>query len=79
MQRFLTAGLRQLASPAVLAAALFALSAGMVSAQAPTSGPAQDDPAPPAVTAPAAAQQGGIRSANIFEIAPDASTDPKYS
>ena len=79
MQRFLTAGFRQLASPAVLAAALFALSAGMASAQAVKPATSQDDLAPPAVTAPAATQQGGIKSANIFEIAPDASTDPKYS
>ncbi|MDM7941217.1 MAG: formate dehydrogenase subunit gamma [Hydrogenophaga sp.] len=79
MQRFLTAGLRRLASPAFLAAALFAMGAGVAHAQAPASAPAQDDPAPPAVSAPAATQQGGIRSANIFEIAPDASTDPKYS
>mgnify|MGYP006194387521 FL=1 len=78
MQRFLTAGLRQLASP-FLAAALLALSAGMAQAQAPAKPAAQDDPAPAAVTAPATTQQGGIKSANIFEIAPDASTDPKYS
>ncbi|QHE77461.1 formate dehydrogenase subunit gamma [Hydrogenophaga sp. PBL-H3] len=79
MQRFLTAGLRQLASPAFLAAALLALSAGLASAQAVKPATAQDDPAPAAVTAPAAAQPGGVRSANIFEIAPDAATDPKYS
>ncbi|MDZ4357330.1 MAG: hypothetical protein U1B84_13065, partial [Variovorax sp.] len=79
MQRFLTAGLRQLASPAFLAAALLALSVGVASAQAVKPASAQDDPAPPAATAPPATQPGGIRSANIFEIAPDAATDPKYS
>jgi formate dehydrogenase subunit gamma len=51
---------------------------GLAQAQAPQAGPVQDDLAPPAATA-APAQQGGIRSANIFEIAPDASTDPNYA
>ncbi len=33
-------------------------------------------PAPAAATAPA---KGGIQSANIFEVKPDASADPKYA
>jgi formate dehydrogenase subunit gamma len=50
--------------------------AASVSAQ--TAKPAQDDPAPPAQAAPAQST-GGIQSQNIFQIKPDASTDPKYS
>ncbi|MGE0347800.1 formate dehydrogenase subunit gamma [Hydrogenophaga sp.] len=79
MHRHLTFGVRALASRAFWSAVLLALSATWASAQALKAEPTQDDPAPPAVTAPAAQQQGGIRSANIFEIAPDASTDPKYA
>jgi formate dehydrogenase subunit gamma len=77
MHRLLTHGLRRLTSPVLWSAALLALSAGVASAQALKVTPAQDDPAP-AAGAAAPAQAGGIRSANIFEIAPDASTDPKY-
>lgn len=50
-------------------AACLALSAGWLHAQ---------DAAKPA-DAPAAAAPGGIRSANIFEIAPDADKDPGYA
>ena len=42
--------------------------------------PAAGASAPAAPAAPAAAEMpGGIKSANIFEIAPDASTDPNYA
>jgi formate dehydrogenase subunit gamma len=59
-------------------AALLALAAGWASAQTAQSQPVPDDPAPPAAqSAPAAV--GGIKSANIFEIAPDASNDPDYA
>ncbi|WP_416142176.1 formate dehydrogenase subunit gamma [Hydrogenophaga sp.] len=65
--------IHRLAAPRTWALALLALSSTWASAQAP-----QADSAPPtAVAAPA--ESGGIRSANIFEIAPDASTDPNYA
>ena len=51
-----------------LLAALLALGVGWASAQ---TAPADAPPAAPAVA--------GVKSANIFEIAPDASTDPKYA
>ncbi len=58
-------------------AALLALGASWASAQTAQNPPVPDDPAPPAAqSAPAAV--GGIKSANIFEIAPDASKDPDY-
>ncbi len=58
-------------------AALLALGASWASAQTAPNPPVPDDPAPPAAqSAPAAV--GGIKSANIFEIAPDASKDPDY-
>jgi formate dehydrogenase subunit gamma len=57
--------------------AVLALSWGWASAQNAAPAKVPDDPAPPAATAPA--PDGGIRSANIFEIAPDASTDPNYA
>jgi formate dehydrogenase subunit gamma len=44
---------------------------GLVQAQAPQAAPAADTAAVPAVA--------GVKSANIFEIAPDASTDPNYA
>ena len=74
----LTRGLRRLASPVFWSMALLALSAGWANAQALKVEPAQEDPAPAATQPAQPQQQGGIRSANIFEIAPDASTDPKY-
>ena len=46
---------------------------GLAHAQVASNTP-PDDPAPPA--AQAAPAVGGVKSANIFEIAPDASTDP---
>ena len=49
---------------------------GLVHAQAASTPP--DDPAPPA-TQQAAPAVGGVKSANIFEIAPDASSDPNYA
>jgi formate dehydrogenase subunit gamma len=58
-------------------AALLVLAASWVSAQTAQTPPVPDDPAPPAQSAPAAV--GGIKSANIFEIAPDASKDPDYA
>lgn len=79
MYRHLIQGLRRLASPVVWSAALLALSAGWANAQALKVEPAQDDPAPAGAAAPANGQVGGIRGANIFEIAPDASKDPKYT
>ncbi|MDP2416914.1 MAG: formate dehydrogenase subunit gamma [Hydrogenophaga sp.] len=73
MQWSLTSMIHRLAAPRTWALALLALSSTWASAQAP-----QADSAPPtAVAAPA--ESGGIRSANIFEIAPDASTDPNYA
>lgn len=77
MTKLLAHGLRRLASPAFWTAAFMGLAMGVAQAQSPATVP--DDPAPPAAGAPAAVQQGGIRSANIFEIAPDASTDPNYA
>ncbi len=44
---------------------------GLAQAQAPQTAPAADTAAAPAVA--------GVKSANIFEVAPDASTDPKYA
>ncbi|MCV0440626.1 MAG: formate dehydrogenase subunit gamma [Hydrogenophaga sp.] len=70
--------MRRLASPLFWSTALLALSAGWASAQTQPVETVRDDPAPPAATAPAQGT-GGIRSANIFEIAPDAATDPKYA
>ena len=58
-------------------AVLLVLAASWVSAQTAQTPPVPDDPAPPAQSAPAAV--GGIKSANIFEIAPDASNDPDYA
>ncbi len=50
------------------------LGLGLAHAQTAT---VPDDPAPPAAAAPAAT--GGIQSANIFEIAPDADKDANYA
>ncbi len=59
-----------------LAALLLGLGAATVWAQAPKA--AQDDPAPvPQQAAPG--QAGGIKSQNIFDIRPDADTDPNYA
>lgn len=78
MQWFPNSMIARLAAPHTWAVALLALSSNWASAQALKLEPVPDDPAPPAaVVAPAEA--GGIRSANIFEIAPDASTDPNYA
>jgi formate dehydrogenase subunit gamma len=66
--------IRRLVQPQAWAAVVLALGCGWASAQTAA---VPDDPAPPAATAPAAV--GGVRSANIFEIAPDASTDPNYA
>ena len=76
MTRSLITALRRLcrASLAPLACTLGVLAMGAASAQtaaAPT-------PAPTEATA-ASGQVGGIRSANIFEIAPGAATDPDYA
>jgi len=74
----LTSLIQRLATPHAWAAALLALSCGWASAQSTRTEVVPDDPAPPpAATAPAGT--GGIRSANIFEIAPDASADPNYA
>ena len=56
-----------------LIAAALALGAGWASAQ---TAPGAAAPADAAQSAPAVA---GVKSANIFEIAPDASTDPTYA
>ncbi|WP_291008070.1 formate dehydrogenase subunit gamma [Hydrogenophaga sp.] len=61
------------------AAALLGLSVGWAQAQALKVEPAQDDPPPAAAASKPAAQTGGIQSANIFEIAPGADTDPNYA
>jgi len=58
----------------VLAALFFTALGWSLTVGAQTSG------APAAATAPAAAAaKGGIQSANIFEVKPDASADPKYA
>lgn len=54
-----------------LAAALLSVSAGWAIAQSA--------PAPQPAPAAAAPATGGIKSANIFEIAPDADKDPNYA
>jgi formate dehydrogenase subunit gamma len=78
MQWFPNSMISRLVAPRTWAVALLALSSSWASAQALKVEPVPDDPAPPAaVVAPA--ETGGIRSANIFEIAPDASTDPNYA
>ena len=77
MPRQLMAGLRRLVSPLGWTTALLWLGMGLAQAQSLRVDPAQDDLVPPA--AASSPSQGGIRSANIFEIAPDASTDPNYA
>jgi len=57
-----------------LVAALLVLGVGWASAQ--TAAPSA---AAPVEAAPAAPPVAGVKSANIFEIAPDASADPKYA
>ncbi len=52
-----------------------AVTLGLVNAQTTGGALPPDDPPPPA----ASSAMGGIRSANIFEIAPDASTDSNYA
>jgi formate dehydrogenase subunit gamma len=59
-----------------LAALLLGLGAVSAWAQAPKAVP--DDPAPASQQA-APAGQGGIKSQNIFDIRPDADTDPNYA
>jgi len=59
----------------LLVASALVLGAGQVSAQTLKVDPADAAPA----AAPAPAQQGGIKGANIFEIAPDADKDPNYA
>ncbi|MGX5648968.1 formate dehydrogenase subunit gamma [Hydrogenophaga borbori] len=59
-----------------LAALLLGLGAVSAWAQAPK--PVPDDPAPASQQA-APAGQGGIKSQNIFDIRPDADTDPNYA
>jgi len=77
MPRQMMAGLRRLVSPLGWSAVLLWLGLGWAQAQSLQVEPIQDDLAPPAAAAPQ--PQGGIRSANIFEVAPDASTDPNYA
>jgi formate dehydrogenase subunit gamma len=77
MPRQMMAGLRWLVSPLGWSTALLWLGMGLAQAQSLRVDPAQDDLVPPA--AASSPSQGGIRSANIFEIAPDASTDPNYA
>ena len=53
--------------------------AGLVAAQAPASSPAQSPGVLPAAATPVApATAGGIQGQNIFEVRPDASTEPGY-
>jgi len=76
MTKSLIADMRRFcrSSLAPLACALGLLAGGLASAQTAPS------PTPTAVTAQAPASEvGGIRSANIFEIAPSADTDPNYA
>ena len=63
---------------ALLAAAVFGLSATWAQAQTLKVDPA-DDPAPAQGQQAAPAAQGGIKSQNIFEIRPDADTAPNYA
>jgi formate dehydrogenase subunit gamma len=78
MQRFLYSIVGRMAAPRTWAVALLALSSSWASAQATPTEPVTASPAATAaVTAPA--ETGGIRSANIFEIAPGADTDPNYA
>ena len=60
-------------------AALLGLGMGWAQAQSLKVEPAQDEVPPAASAAQPAGQTGGIRSANIFEIAPSADTDPNYA
>lgn len=61
----------------LLCAWVFALGAvAPVLAQAPQAAP---ETAVPASTAAASVASGGIQSQNIFQVAPDASTDPRYA
>jgi len=81
MSRFLNAVMQRITTPRLWAVALLALGSTWAAAQS-----SKTEPAPPAAPAAAlvatadtaATATGGVRSANIFEIAPDASTDPKY-
>jgi len=57
-----------------LVGGLMALGLGIAQAQS-----LKVDPVEPAPQQAAPQQQGGIKSANIFEIAPDASKDPNYA
>ncbi len=72
----LMTGLRRLLSPLGWSAVILWLGLGWAHAQSLQVAPVEDDLVPPAA---ASQQQGGIRSANIFEIAPDASSDPNYA
>ena len=63
---------------ALLAAAVFGLSATWAQAQTLKVDPA-DDPAPAQGQQAAPAAQGGIKGQNIFEIRPDADTAPNYA
>ncbi|MDZ4237234.1 MAG: formate dehydrogenase subunit gamma, partial [Hydrogenophaga sp.] len=78
MQWFPNSMIGRLTALRTWAPVLLALSSTWASAQALKVESVPDDPAPPAAVA-APAETGGIRSANIFEIAPDASTDPNYA
>ena len=62
--------------PSRFLAALFLAASGW---SATVSAQPAATPAPAAATAPAAAPAGGIQSANIFEVKPEASADPKYA
>ncbi|MEZ5662409.1 MAG: formate dehydrogenase subunit gamma [Burkholderiaceae bacterium] len=77
-------GLRRLVSPQRWVAVLLWLGIGWAQAQTPLAASATAAPDTPAAAAAPAAPEavtgpGAIRSANIFEIAPDASTDPRYA
>jgi formate dehydrogenase subunit gamma len=78
MQQFPHSIMGRMASPRTWAVALLALSCGWASAQATQAEPVTATPAASAAVA-APAETGGIRSANIFEIAPGADTDSNYA
>lgn len=66
--------------PSRILAALFFVASGWSAAvlAQPAAAPATT-PAPAATAPAAAAPSGGIQSANIFEVKPEASADPKYA
>jgi formate dehydrogenase subunit gamma len=70
--------MRRLVSPQVWLALVLVIGCAATMAQSQPPSPGTPPAVQPAAGGAAAAAPGGIRSANIFEIAPDASTDPSY-